>query len=171
MDFILFYSKYSNNCAIVLQEVPLLNEKAICVDSAGCRALLSQLPYQVQRVPTLFIVDGVDKILKVIEGVNDIRNWFILTTYSMSSPSDVVETQPSRREIVEDEVVDDLMPQSGGTNISQIDDIADESGEDYVLKTTKTVGVKNLAEELQRQRESFIENTEMPRGQIGARPK
>ena len=108
MDFILFYSKHSQNCFNLLQEVPLLNEKAICIDSEACRSMISNLPYKVKRVPTLFVVDGLNKILKVIEGYYDIKNWFILTTYSMSQ---VVagEEEPLQEGTQAEVVEDDLM--------------------------------------------------------------
>lgn len=152
MDFILLYSKYSTYCSYLFQEIPLLTEKAVCIDNPAARLMISKLPYKIKSVPALLITDGMDNILKVIEGAEQIKNWIILTTYSLSSPP---ENMPEKIEqpLLSSEInhtpiyEDELLPPS----------------EDYTLKTEKVAGVKNLAEELQRQRDSFIESTEPPR--------
>lgn len=164
MDFLLFYSKFSNHCSRLLDEVPLLYEKTVCVDSPECRKIIENLSYKIERVPTLLIVDGVSKIIKVIEGYPDIKNWFMLTTYSLSSGMPTDE-QPHQQEIekVYPEIEDELLPppMPVDNNITMIGPQTEaEESEEYVLKSEKAGGVKSLAEELQRQRETFLESSE-----------
>lgn len=154
MDFILFVSKYSEHCGALLQEIPLLQDKLVCVDNVECRARLRGLSYQVRRVPTLFVTDGINKIIKVLEGVQEIRNWFLLVTYSMSSPQlEPQQQQHQQAEVSEDfNYVDELLPPSTAL-------VGSDEPSDYILKGTKTGDVKSLAEELQRDRESFLETS------------
>jgi hypothetical protein len=99
----------------------------------------------------LFVTDGISKILKVLESVQEIRNWFLLVTYSMSSPAAPEQTP----EYVED----DMMPPH--TMLSDVDD-AESTPQPSLLKGDKVTGVKSLAEELQRERESYLEATASP---------
>ncbi len=163
MDFLLFHSKLSKHCKQLLEEVPLLSEKAICVDSAECRKVIAALPYRVERVPTLLIVDGVCKIIKVVEGYQDIKNWFLLTTYSMSSGQQIPFEQEEEPDMYEPQ--DELLPPSEMVESSTpIGEQTRAEEDDVVLKVDKVEGVKSLAEELQRQRESFLEASEGKRG-------
>jgi hypothetical protein len=165
MEFLLFYSKYSDKCALLLNEIPLLADKAVCIDSAEARALLGKLPYPVKRVPTLLVTDGIDKIIKVLEGAQEIRNWFVLVTYSMATPDTVgAATQPlEAAEYIGGD--DDMMPPQH-TMLSEVIDDEEELGQlrgDQRLKVEKVGDVKSIAETLQRERETFIEITEKPR--------
>ncbi len=155
MDFILFYSKYSNKCSLLFQEIPLLNDKAVCIDSGESRNFLHNLPYEVKRVPTLFVTDGIDKIIKVLEGIQEIRNWFLLLTYSMSAQP----TEEGNEEVEEPPEPDDLLPPpENGISISEASGMNNGTN-DYILKTAKVGGLKNVAEELARERELFLEST------------
>jgi len=165
MDFLAFYSKYSDNCVALFQEVPLLNDKAICIDSVESRKLIENLPYHVKRVPTLFVTDGINKIIKVLEGNQEIRNWFMLVTYSMSQQPQEGGSAPGGQEGFGNQefVGDDLLPQEGFTQL----DGGEPSYEypEQQLKKSKTGEIKNLAEELAREREMYIDSSaKMPAG-------
>lgn len=170
MDFIVLYSKYSNRCKYLFEEIPLLADKGVSIDSPEARKNILLLPCKITRVPTLLITDGVSSVIKTVEGAENIKNWFILTTYSMSAEPPAVEEiaiQPR-------ETVDHLMPptMTGSTSLDSllIDDEEVEDADIYSLKSDKTMNTKSLAETLQRERESFLEQTEsggpnqMPRG-------
>jgi hypothetical protein len=168
MDFIILYSKYSERCEALFNEIPLLAEKAFCIDNKRARQVLNKLPCKVYGVPTLLITDGMDKLLKVIDGYDDIKSWFILTTYSLtpkarpeqSSFVDLPHTSSQTMSVPGisgvPEMRDELMPNDD--NFTSLDDlIMDNTAASN--KADRVIGVKATAEQLQRERESYIEQT------------
>lgn len=167
MDFIILYSKYSDRCEALFNEIPLLAEKAFCIDNKRARQVLNRLPCKVYGVPTLLITDGMNKLLKVIDGYDDIKSWFILTTYSltpkaqpeqnsfMSLPQESPQTMSISSISGVPEIRDELMPNDD--NFTSLDDlIMDNTASN---KADRVVGVKATAEQLQRERDSYIEQT------------
>lgn len=157
MDFIVLYSKYSERCEALFTEIPLLAEKAFCIDSKAGRIAVKKLPCKIYGVPTLIITDGLKKILKVIEGYDGIKSWFLLTTYSLTPASFRSGSAGVEQPVYEEQQPllppDDLMPNE--ENFTSLDDLFIESGPSN--KADKVNGVKAMAEQLQRERDSFLE--------------
>lgn len=80
MDFLLFYSQYSPSSKKLLDEFPMLQEKAISVDSAPMRAYVKRI--HVVCVPTLMVLMGKRVIDRVI-GYESIYNWLMTSLYRM----------------------------------------------------------------------------------------
>ncbi len=173
MDFIVVYSEFSNACRQLFELYPNLKDnKGLCADSEYIRSILfSQL--KVSAVPTLLVVDS-SNVLQRIIGIDAIRNWLWIIFNEVESLKGL-----SAAESVEEERPEAVDDNGGIQELSQNAPIKIEAGqtslfEDDLLpssppapspspieevKRATNGTVKNLADELQREREMFLKKS------------
>jgi hypothetical protein len=170
MDFIVVYSEFSNACRQLFELYPNLKDnKGLCADSEYIRSILfSQL--KVSAVPTLLVVDSSNVLQRVI-GIDAIRNWLWIIFNEVESLKGL-----SAAESVEEERPEAAADNSGIQELSQNAPLQIEAGqtslfEDDLLpsspppapmeevKRATNGTVKNLADELQREREMFLKKS------------
>lgn len=94
MDYICFYSKYSNKCKQLLDEFPFLHQKSVCVDNIQIREAAREL--KIVAVPTVAMTYR-DRILERVVGTDEIEQWVYTTLYNLRNAAEqpVAEQQPS----------------------------------------------------------------------------
>lgn len=89
MDYLIFFSKYSNPCQKLFEEFPGAFEKSVMVDSPEMRKYIKKL--QIVCVPTLAVILG-GKIIERVTGFDSISNWLLIAIYRSNQLQ--VSTQP-----------------------------------------------------------------------------
>lgn len=146
MDYILFYSRFSPHSQALIAQFTNITDKAVCVDSSQSRAHLAELG--VVSVPTLLVVSG-DEIIQRVVGADSIRVWLMMTVYhadTLVGPAGAPaapDAEPVAAPAVTVVEIDDLLPPP----------------EEYPISQKESVNVKQVAEELQRARDRFIDDT------------
>ena len=79
MDFILFYSQFSNVSRKLLEEYPSLIDKSVSVDSSQIRNIIKKM--SIVCVPTLLLHNN-GKIVERIIGYEDIVHWINVYIYN-----------------------------------------------------------------------------------------
>ncbi len=158
MDFIIIYSKYSHACVNLFELYPSLQSKGVCVDEKQLRLRIMK-DLNITVVPTLLVVDTT-RIIQRIIGLENIKIWLWATSTQIDTIRAEVDT-PTNIETTElrvpsNEHVTSLDVESGNA-ISQSDvEILPSQDINYSLKSS--VSIKSVAEEMQRERESFMDD-------------
>lgn len=173
MDYLLFYSQYSNASQKLLDEFPSLMEKSVSVDSLQMREYLKKIA--IVSVPTLILILN-EKIVDRIIGYENISDWLNISIYrmnqlnnsvingEMTQPVETVNDEPMM--VQHEDIKDDISfrtnhtNQTNHTNHTNLDDLILEDeipkNEDIHI-TRSSQGSDNLlklAEEMKREREN-----------------
>lgn len=119
MDFILFYSQFSNASRKLIEEYPSLTEKSVSVDSSQIRNIIKNM--SIVCVPTLLLHNN-GKIVERIIGYEDIVSWITIYLYN---------TQKfTQNQLMEDESIN--IPQQVSSNINQNFQSQQSSQEEFI---------------------------------------
>lgn len=139
MDFLVVYSDYSEACRKLFEIYPKLKEtKGLCADCGFIRKCLID-DVKVSAVPTLLVTDN-EKILQRIVGAEGIKNWLWIISNDINQVSD-----PPENAVFEDEL---MPPKEAGQTILDV--------QPEIPQLKKPHSLKNAAEEMQREREIFL---------------
>ena len=166
MDFIIIYSNYSQACAELFTLYPNLYTKGICADHKTMRAMLSE-KLNVLVVPTLLVVTPNDIIQRVI-GLDDIKNWLWLTSTQidsvrMEAPDESQEPQQPMVTTRSEPMVSSaaVTPMDASeqmvTNLGNLQDDLMPPSQDMSHALKSNISIKSTAEELQRERDHYME--------------
>lgn len=143
MDFLLIYSDYSQACGQLFQMYSNLKEtKGLCADTTYMRELLLT-ELKVTAVPTLLVIDQ-EKVLQRVIGIDNIKNWLWMISNDINAISS--DTPPDQ------EFHDNLLPPIQEPARVQSTHIE----EPPILPKVQVNSIKNVAEEMQRQREEQL---------------
>jgi hypothetical protein len=130
MDFILFYSQFSNSSRKLLEEYPSLSEKSVSVDSTHIRNIIKKM--SIVCVPTLLLYNSNNKIIERIIGYEHIVNWITIYIYNTQ------RFMPKANEQIHDEQNIDEQILSTQTNELQYNNLKDNINDRETLNDNQT---------------------------------
>lgn len=155
MDYILFYSNYSQACKSLLDEFPTLIQKSVKIDSLEIYTYVKKI--HIESVPTLIVFIN-NKIIDRIIGSDDIKNWLLTLIYRTNSLQEVEQQpisqpQPPQQQYHEQQEEDTL------TSLEDLE-LTDEKepeenipNDKYISSGVGGSSAIKLAEEMRRERE------------------